>query len=247
MKKAPMVHLSHVAEVGTQSRLLLQTLKNYRALINTPQATATECERYAEKVTGTPKPAPTPKPDTAKPEVSKPKARRRVPTGSQVSKGRQEVLQGLRPKLITAMVTAMAKDTITSPELFERLVERGWQPATSYPTGYISATLAENPKIFTRVSRGLYRVATPSTDKGKLGGPANGSDLTSLLLNRNNFSSSAHFLKFLPPGVRKNLSPKDSRRRIVKTVLNRLEALPDRRMQEFREKVRNSIRPKGKS
>ncbi len=142
--KNPQTSVEILLEVFRQSKGLRETLKNFRTILGRPDATANECEEYAENL-------------LTKIEPSQPKRTRKSKTSS-IALGRQQVLQGHRPKLVDAIAQVMGRDHLTCPEIIQRLEHQGWMPVTKNPTAYISYVLSDSSNIFVRVRHGLYRL-----------------------------------------------------------------------------------------
>jgi len=105
-----------------------------------------------------------PVPQRAKPKtttaVAAPKAPKAVSaaTRAAVSRGRQAVVNGTRPKAVDALATVMGNATMKAASMVAALESRGWLPNSGSPQNYVSYLLSSNPDIFERVNRGEYRV-----------------------------------------------------------------------------------------
>lgn len=150
--KNPQLSSNFVVEVLDQSKALREALSRYRTLLDQPNATASECEMFAINILdriAVDQPTPT---------LSRAISRRKAKVGKAISLGRQQVLQGKRPKLLDAIARVMGKETLSSPEIFKRLKKKGWQPGSANPVAYISYMLSDNPEVFARPQRGYYQV-----------------------------------------------------------------------------------------
>ncbi len=254
--KKPMVSLDRLPEVLQQSQGVLDTLSRYRALLGQPEVTGTECEEYAKTIIGAMEkskssfvpvvPASKLKPKAPKPAVPAPKrvVAAKVALASSISErvaaGRQAVMRGDRPKLLDAIKIVMGDETLSSPEVLQRLKEKEWAPGASNQQSYISYMLSDNREIFTRVRRGKYKVGpTPEATSPDLRGlkPMAPSALARLLEDRVHFPTKKSILRMAPSVVRKGIGVKDSRARAVKLILSNLQALPQQRMLAFQADV----------
>lgn len=229
MNRNFLIPMDRLPEVFRQSQNLQDALTSYRALIGQPKASGTLCDEYARGVLGTiPKvsPAPkTPKKDPPEPKVSK-ILQPKVEAPNAISLGRQEVLRGLRPKLVDAVIEVMGQDSLSGPEVLYRLQQKGWAPVAAQPTSYISYVLSDNRNTFKRVARGHYKVRHPkatSAPKSASFKPLRLSKLEEVLKDTSKFPSNAAILQIVPFSIRKKLSPKSSRERLVKTLMNVLK------------------------
>jgi hypothetical protein len=75
------------------------------------------------------------------------------------SETRRAVKAGEKPLLRNAIVQVMGDQEMGCGQVFEALAAKGWLPASTDAKAYISFILSGNPAVFTRVARGIYKVA----------------------------------------------------------------------------------------
>lgn len=253
----PNIPLKRLPQLILKSRELSAALRDFRSLLGQPNTTATACESLANIVRYYPLPSagkPTtpakeplvpkaPKAPTQKAKAAAdPKIQRFKTIRERVAAGRQAVLNGDRPKLIDAITQVMGDDTISSPAILDRLEKRNWAPVAVNPCAYISYTLADNPKRFARVSRGLYKVGV--SDPKPTGQPLHRHLhpkaleqvlLAAALKNRDIIGN-------LPVFLRNRVNAKDSRSRVVQVILRELQPLHPKRMLQFQQNLAKHLK-----
>lgn len=207
-----LVPLNRFPTVILKSKQLRTLLAEYRDLLSIPKASATECEQFAK--TFETYVVPEVREPTRK--TAKKQKHRQIEDSikARVSQGRQEVLAGNRPKLIDAVVQVLGKDTLSGPQILARLEQRGWAPAAVNNPAYISYTLSDNTGVFERVRRGVYRNRIKGADVDLK------AEVSRLLADRKVFPTNASLIQAAPLSVRKNLTAKDSRKRVMRMLVD---------------------------